>query len=74
MEQEVREKEVVIQTLKNRREQIKEVSGNVVEQNRLMEQLKVLLEEKLRNKKKVKNVTTSTLRNDKQQFNRAVID
>lgn len=74
MAKELAEREASIQALKERREAVKEACNNVVEQNKMLAELKNLLEEKLKSKKRMKAATTSSFKTIREQYNRAVID
>ena len=74
MLKEVSEKEASIQVLKEKREAVKEASNNVVEQNKMLNDLKFLLEEKLKCKKRMKSNTTSSFKTIREQYNRAVLE
>lgn len=74
MAKELAERETRIQSLKEQREAVKEASNNVVEQNKMLAELKNLLEEKLKSKRRAKATTTSSFKTIREQYNRAVID
>jgi intraflagellar transport protein 81 len=74
MAKELGERETRIQSLREQREAVKEASNNVVEQNKMLTELKNLLEEKLKSKKRAKATTTSSFKTIREQYNRAVID
>lgn len=74
MLKEVTEKEASIQLLKEKREEVKEASNNLVEQNKMLNDLKFLLEEKLKCKKRMKINTTSSFKTIREQYNRAVLE
>lgn len=74
MLKEVTEKEASIQLLKEKREEVKEASNNLVEQNKMLNDLKFLLEEKLKCKKRMKTNTTSSFKTIREQYNRAVLE
>lgn len=74
MAKEVAEREAKIQLLKEQREAIKESSKNVVEQNKMLAAIKSLLEEKMKSKRRMKAVTTTSFKTIRDQYNRAILD
>lgn len=74
MLKEVAEKEAKIQVLKEKREEVKEASNNVIEQNQMLNNLKYLLDEKLKCKNRMKVNTTSSFKTIREQYNRAVLE
>lgn len=71
---EIADKEARIQTLKEKREEVKESSNNVVEQNKMLNDIKFLLEEKLKCKTRMKVNTTSSFKTIREQYNRTVLE
>jgi myosin heavy subunit len=74
MTKEIAEKEVLIQQLKVKREELKEKTNNVVQQSKALSDLKFLMEEKLKNKKKTTMGTASSFKVIKDQYNRVVLE
>ena len=74
MSKEISEKEALIQQLKLKREELKEKNSNVVQQSKALNDLKFLMEEKLRTKKKANMGTASSFKVMKDQYNRVVLE
>ena len=71
---EIEEVEKEIQSLKVKRDEAKNTANNLVEQTKFLNDLKYLLEEKLKSRRKVKQNTTMSFKNSKEQFNRVVME
>ena len=74
MTKEIAEKEALIQQLKIKREELKDKTNNVVQQSKALGDLKYLMEEKLKNKKKTNMGTASSFKVIKDQYNRVVLE
>lgn len=74
IKKEIETVEKEIQALKVKRDEAKNTANNLVEQTRFLNDLKYMLEEKLKTRKKIKQNTTMSFKNSKEQFNRVVIE
>lgn len=63
-----------IQGLKTKRDEAKNNANNLVEQTKFLSDLKFMLEEKLKTRKKIRQNTTMSFKNSKEHFNRVVME
>lgn len=71
---EITEKEKNIQVLKEKREEIKELNSNVVEQNKMLNDIKNLLDENLKCRMRMNTNATSSFKTIREQYNRVVME
>lgn len=74
MQNEITVLEKDIQVLKVTRDRVKNISNNLSEQTDFLGDLKMLLEEKLKCRKRVKHNTTLSFKNSKEHFNQVIVE